>query len=148
MFRYGDSLARTYLVEWAKTKEHVTIAVGSAITYLSNAKTAALKKVPNNSMWQDSDSWYRNLRMALEKTMKKNKISAGEIVESKSPLIGRSLIADISVALISTNTTESYEKSLLLIRQRMYEAVTVGNTLDAVKKVLTQMEREGQPKNL
>ena len=105
----------TYLMDWARTQTNESIAVNTAMTYLSHARNVACKKFPGNPIWLDRDSWYRDLRFILEKSMKKNKIAAGELVESKSPRIGRTLMTEISEALIRVNTPDSFENRLLII---------------------------------
>lgn len=91
--------------------EGETLSAGTALQYLSGAKTIVKKKYPRNPIFKtsdDEDDWYSNLRDELEDRIYRRCLEQGIALSEKSMGIDRDMLTQIVTALMHRNTPEVF----------------------------------------
>ena len=98
----------SYLVQNIKTNN---ITMGTALQYLSGAKSNGMLKYPNNSMWNDKyDSWMSGIRFSLTRIITDYHNELGQATSFKAPPIGRESQRIIGEYYLHTNTVEAFNR--------------------------------------
>ncbi len=93
------------------------ISQGSAVQYLSGARTSAMARFPDHRCWNEelSGGWYKRLRKSTKDIMKRINVQRGEINCFKAYPIGRTMLIKIGAGLLAKNTTDAVVKRCKLM---------------------------------
>lgn len=107
----------TYLTAHAVKVNGEFLMSGTATQYLSAIKDMALKKFPENKIWEERmlDRWYPSLRVAVEKTVNRRQIQNGLPISESSLPIGRSLLYSICESFMRDGRVETMKRRLAVV---------------------------------
>lgn len=107
----------TYLTAHAVKSNGEYLMSGTATQYLSAIKDMAMKKFPENRIWEERvlDKWYPSLRVAVEKVVNRRQLQNGLPISESSQPIGRSLLFSISESLMKDGKVEAMKRRLAII---------------------------------
>lgn len=107
----------TYLTAHAVKSTGELLMSGTATQYLSAIKDMAMRKFPENKIWEERilERWYPSLRVAVEKTVNRRQIQNGLPISESSLPIGRSLLFSICESLMNDGKVESMKRRLAVV---------------------------------
>lgn len=107
----------TYMKDVARKPDGSQYKPLAAVQYLSTAKEAAMKKFPSAPIFQTAvlDTWYPQLRHALEKSIFRDFFARGEPPFEKSIPIDQRLLSVMCEALLAEGSAESMRRRSALI---------------------------------
>ena len=107
----------TYMKDTARKSDGTQYKPSAAVQYLSTAKEVTMKAFPNALIFQTAvlDTWYPQLRHALEKSILRDFFARGEPPFEKSTPIDHRLLALICEALLEEGSAESMRRRSALV---------------------------------
>ena len=107
----------TYLKDEAKKTNGSQYKPGTAVEFLSTAKETMFTKYPDHEIFQEKvlDTWYPQLRVALEKNIVREFIRRGECPYDTSLPIGLNLLSIICQYYLELGTPDAMMRRASLI---------------------------------
>lgn len=108
-----------YITEFAMRSTGELFVSGTAAQYLSAAKEMAMRKYPQNILWEERllERWSPSLRVAVEKKVNRRQIQDGRPIAESSLPLGRKLLTSICEGLMKviSNSVDSMKRRLAIV---------------------------------